>query len=207
MQSQIKVGTKEFKENDELRKKYGFQKDDIVLFTLTRLSSKERYKGYDKVISAMSQLKSRNKNVKYIIAGSYDWEEKEYIDRLSKKKGLFNDIVITGFIPDQDLVAHFSMNDIYIMPSMKEGFGIVFIEAMLYGLPVIAGNKDGSVDALLNGELGILVDPLNVKEISNAMELIINDKSKYIPNEEKLLTYFSYQTYKNNLFKLINVIN
>ena len=45
------------------------------------------------------------------------------------------------------------------MPSMKEGFGIVFIEAMCIGLPVIAGNKDGSVDALCNGKLGILVDP------------------------------------------------
>ena len=59
------------------------------------------------------------------------------------------------------------------MPSEKEGFGIVFIEAMFYGKPVIAGNKDGSVDALCNGELGLLVDPGSVTEIATAIKKML----------------------------------
>ena len=88
------------------------------------------------------------------------------------------------------------MADIYVMPSMKEGFGIVFIEAMNYGLPVIAGNKDGSVDALLNGELGLIVNPLEINEIKIAIEKMIKNKSLFIPDRSKLMTNFSYESYK-----------
>ncbi len=194
---------KEFKHHDALRHKYGFKKDDIILFTLTRLSSKERYKGYDKVIQAMDRLKTKYSNIKYLIAGSYDSEEIKYINNLSRDLGLFKDIVITGFINEDDLVAHFSMANIYVMPSMKEGFGIVFIEAMYYGLPVIAGNKDGSVDALLNGELGTLVNPLNVNEIKNAIDSIIENKSIHVPNRHKLISSFSYESYKHKFEKIL----
>lgn len=195
---------KEIKNSEEIRKKYGFKNDDIVLFTLTRLSSKERYKGYDKVISALHLLKNKYNNVKYLIAGSYDLEEKNYIDELSNHYGLKDDIIITGFIPDDELVSHFTMADIYVMPSMKEGFGIVFIEAMNYGLPVIAGNKDGSVDALLNGEMGILVNPMNINEIGEAFDKIIQNKFKFIPDRNKLLQHFSYESYKYKFELILN---
>jgi len=194
---------KEFKHDDTLRNKYGFKNEDIVLFTLTRLSSKERYKGYDKVILAMNLLKKKYSNIKYLIAGSYDADEKKYIDNLSKELDLFNDVIIAGFIPEDELVSHFSMANMYVMPSMKEGFGIVFIEAMHYGLPVIAGNKDGSVDALLNGELGILVNPLDVTEIGNSIDTIIENKSMHVPDRHKLMSNFSYESYKHNFEKIL----
>ena len=85
------------------------------------------------------------------------------------------------------------------MPSRKEGFGIVFIEAMYYGLPVIAGNMDGSSDALLHGKLGQLVNPDSVEEIANAISNILKNKPSYIPDRKLLIQHFSYETYKNNL--------
>ena len=133
-------------------------------------------------------------------------EEKKYLDELSQKYSLNEDIFITGFIPDCELVSHFKMADIYVMPSMKEGFGIVFIEAMNYGLPVIAGNKDGSVDALLNGELGILVNPMNVNEIGDALDEIIKNKNSHIPNRAKLLEHFSYESYKYKIEHILNTV-
>ena len=59
------------------------------------------------------------------------------------------------------------------MPSNGEGFGIVFLEAMACGKPVLAGNKDGSVDPVLNGQLGVLVDPDDVPAIARELELIL----------------------------------
>jgi phosphatidyl-myo-inositol dimannoside synthase len=85
------------------------------------------------------------------------------------------------------------------MPSKKEGFGIVFIEAMYYNLPVIAGNKDGSVDALLNGKLGLLVDPDSQEEINNAIKKIINHEESFLPDHNLLMQNFSFGSYKNNL--------
>ena len=113
-------------------------------------------------------------------------------------------VVLPGYIADQSLEAHFATSDIYIMPSRKEGFGIVFIEAMYYGLPVIAGNLDGSTDALLNGELGQLVKPDNVAEIEVAITNIINNKRAYTPSQKLLLANFSYDKYKQTLNEAIS---
>jgi glycosyltransferase involved in cell wall biosynthesis len=185
-----------------LKEKYGFQPVDKILFTLTRLSAKERYKGYDKVMEAMVELK--REDVRYLIAGSYDNAEKEYIDAMIKNLGLERKVVLAGFIPEADVASHFAMSDCYVMPSIKEGFGIVFIEAMYYGLPVIAGNADGSVDALQNGKLGVLVDPYNVEEIKKAIGNVLDDRKAYLPDRELLLENFSYDSYKIKMNALFN---
>ena len=141
--------------------------------------------------------------VKYLLAGSYDNDEKIFLEKLIAKTRLEERVLLAGYIDDEELENYFAIADIYIMPSRKEGFGIVFIEAMYYGLPVIAGNIDGSADALLNGKLGQLVDPDNVEEITNAIEKVLTDKNAFIPNTELLIKHFSYQTYKHNLQELL----
>ncbi len=162
------------KEKDEsLKKRYQFSNNDIILLTLTRLSSRELYKGYDHVLISLTHLKDHFLNIKYLIVGKYDIAERNRLDKIIKDHSLQQYVVFTGYIPDDELAKHYCLADIYVMPSKKEGFGIVFIEAMHYGLPVIAGNKDGSKDALLNGRLGILVDPDNQDEIDAAIEKII----------------------------------
>jgi glycosyltransferase involved in cell wall biosynthesis len=193
---------KEFVGKTDLRARYGYKPEDKILFTLTRLSSKERYKGYDKVLYAMVNVKKTHPNLKYLIAGSYDEKEFAFITALSKKLGLADSLILAGFIPDEELVAHFSFADIYIMPSMKEGFGIVFIEAMYYGLHAIGGNKDGTVDALKNGELGLLVNPENLDEIEAAINKCLNNDFVIEHQKEILLDNFSYENYKRK-FEII----
>ncbi|MEO6490571.1 MAG: glycosyltransferase family 4 protein [Ferruginibacter sp.] len=190
--------------NSGLRQRYGFKETDKVLFTLTRLSASERYKGYDLVMHAIVNLKLTHPEIRYLLSGSYDVEEKKYLDEIINRLGLSQQVVMTGYVSDEELAAHFLMADIYVMPSIKEGFGIVFIEAMYYGLPVLAGNKDGSVDALCDGKLGWLVDPLNVFEIQNAIEAMLNDKEAHKPSRELLLKHFSYDAYK---LKVNNILS
>ena len=189
--------------SERLLKKYWFEKNDPVLFTLTRLASSERYKGYDKVLEALVEIRKPYPNIRYLLAGSYDADEKKHLDLLIEDFGLSANVAIAGFVPDEELDEHFALADIYVMPSMKEGFGIVFIEAMYYGLPVIAGNKDGSVDALCNGELGVLVDPDDVDSIRDAIENILVNKKAYTPDRELLMERFSYDTYKRKLEELL----
>ncbi|MEP7165516.1 MAG: glycosyltransferase family 4 protein [Ferruginibacter sp.] len=196
--------SKNVKVSLELKEKYGFRSTDRILFTLTRLSAKERYKGYDKVMEAMVQI--GDKDVRYLIAGSYDAAEKEYIDAVIARLKLEGRVALAGFIPDEEVATHFAMSDCYVMPSIKEGFGIVFIEAMYYGLPVIAGNADGSVDALRKGKLGLLVDPNNVTEIKSAILEVLNNKERYLPDEKLLLENFSYDSYKEKMNALFNKI-
>ncbi len=193
---------------EALNKRYGIDTDDFVIYTLTRLSASELFKGYDKVIEAVGALVKEYPRVKYIIAGKYDETEKKRIDGLIAQYNLQGHVVIAGFIDERELVAHYSMADVYIMPSKKEGFGIVFIEALVCGVPVIAGNADGSVDALLNGELGTLVNPDSVSEIKAA--LIMHIKHKYRLNEQerwdarqKTIENFSFERYRQRLENLV----
>jgi phosphatidylinositol alpha-1,6-mannosyltransferase len=186
----------------ELLTRYNLTKEDFVLFTLTRLSSTEQYKGYDKVIEALAQLVKEKPNLKYLIGGKGDQIEIGRIRKLIKEYHLENNVQLLGFIKEEELANHFLVADTYIMPSQNEGFGIVFIEAAFYGLNVIGGNIDGSRDALLNGQLGLLINPLNTNEIKNG---IIENK----PNLEKMQTSnkskdnFGFNCFKLNFFMAI----
>lgn len=182
-----------------LSARYGLQPGDSILFTLTRLSFAEQYKGYDQVIRAMHLLQAKMPHLKYLLAGKYDPEEKTRIDALVQSAGLQQNVIRPGFISDDELPAHFALCDLFIMPSSGEGFGIAFIEALYYGLPVIAGNADGSPDALLNGRLGQLVDPGNVPGIAQAIQHILQNPDAATPDRELLLLHFSYEVYKRRL--------
>jgi glycosyltransferase involved in cell wall biosynthesis len=192
----------------ELLNRYNLSDKNFVLLTLTRLSSEEKYKGYDKVLESLQKLLPEFPGLRYLIIGKYDLEEKKRMDDLIDKMGLRHAVILTGFIPDEELALHYSLADLYIMPSMGEGFGLVFIEAMFFGLPVIAGNCDGSVDALLDGRLGTLVNPQNEKEITSAIEKIIHNKESYLPDQGLLMKNFSYEIYKEKLADtLLNLKN
>jgi glycosyltransferase involved in cell wall biosynthesis len=68
-------------------------------------------------------------------------------------------VTLAGLVPDDELVEYYNLCSLFAMPSKREGFGIAYLEAMACGKPAIAGNRDGARDALLDGELGVLVDP------------------------------------------------
>ena len=88
--------------------------------------------------------------------------------------GISADVTLTGFIPDEELSVHFLLTDVFVMPSRKEGFGIVFIEAAASGCKIIGGNQDGSPQALLQGRLGTLIDPENKEALVKAITKSLN---------------------------------
>jgi glycosyltransferase involved in cell wall biosynthesis len=78
-------------------------------------------------------------------------------------------VSFAGFVAPDELVDHYRLADVFAMPSTGEGFGVVFLEAMACGTPVLGGNRDGSVDALDGGRLGLLVEPMNVAAIGDGI--------------------------------------
>src|SRR5205814_269912 len=102
--------------------------------------------------------------------------DRERIEALIRELNLEENVTLAGRVADNELPGFYQLCDVFAMPSKGEGFGIVFLEAMACGKPVIAGNKDGSVDAVLNGRLGVLVDPDNVVQIAEALIAILARK-------------------------------
>ena len=186
--------------DNNLLKKYGIDIKSKILLAVTRYSFEEKYKGYDQVIKAIGELKKTGEgNLFYLLVGKYDAHEKSRIDILIKENDLVGNVIFTGFIPDSELTKHFNLADIFAMPSLMEGFGIVFIEAAYHGLPVIAGNRDGSVEALLAGKLGILIDPFNINDIKEAILNIIIKTPHHLPDKALLADHFGFENYQRKL--------
>lgn len=189
----------------KIRENLKLSSSNKIIFTLTRLSSYEKYKGYDQVIKAISILKQSIPTICYIIAGKYDDSEYIRIQQLIREFNVTEQVKLTGYINDDDISTYFGIADVFVMPSKKEGFGIVFIEALACGLPVIAGNQDGSVDALKNGELGELINPDSMEELLEAIQktLKINDTSYNLSLMKKTDEYFGYKNYKEKIKDII----
>lgn len=157
------VGEKSVK----LREQYGLSADEKVILTVARLDPRERYKGYDRIIEALPAINKSGGPVRFLIVGAGD--DKPRVAALARRMGVESAVSFAGFIPANTLVDHYRLADVFAMPSTGEGFGIVFLEAMACGTPVIAGNRDGSVDALDKGRLGLLIEPTSIDAIANGI--------------------------------------
>jgi phosphatidylinositol alpha-1,6-mannosyltransferase len=128
-----------------------------VLLTVSRIGRADRYKGHETVIRALPALRRRHPEVLYLVAGEGD--DRPRLEALAAGLGLEDAVRFLGHVPDGDLPDLYRAAHVFVMPSTGEGFGIVFLEAAACGLRVVAGNRDGSVDALGEGALGTLIDP------------------------------------------------
>ena len=85
------------------------------------------------------------------------------LEALARDVGVAERVIFAGQVPDADIADHFALASVFAMPSMGEGFGIVFLEAAASGVAVIGGNRDGSADALADGAIGAAIDPVNAE--------------------------------------------
>lgn len=135
------------------------------------------------------------------------------IKALLEQYQLKENVLLTGYVPDEELTDHFLLSDVFVMPSSKEGFGIVFIEALTCGIAVIGGNKDGTVDALANGELGTLVNPDSIEEIANAVMDALKKQEgessvkQHQAVQQEVISNFGFEKFKNRLAGYLAINN
>lgn len=196
---------------DYLLQKYGLSAEQPVILTVTRLQKGfSEYKGYDKILKALPKIRQSIPNVRYILGGKGD--DIPRIESLIKSFELEDCVTLAGFIPEDELADHYNLCDVFAMPSKGEGFGIVYLEAMASGKPVLGGNKDGTVDPLVNGELGCLVDPDDVEAIANNLISILQgtypNEIMYQPEKlrEKTIDLFGYDRFCQTVAELIEEI-
>lgn len=161
---------------EHLLRRYGLRADQPVLLTVSRLASTERYKGHRQVLAALNSIRQRFPDVCYLIVGTGD--DLPSLREAVEASGLQSNVILAGHVPGEELAEHYRLCDTFVMPSSREGFGIVFLEAMACGKPVVAGNIDGSVDALEDGRLGLLVDPHDPAQIAEAICKMLARDSK-----------------------------
>lgn len=184
----------------QLMQRYGLKPDQPIILTVSRLVASDSYKGYDSVIRALPAIKKEIPKVHYLLVGTGN--DRARIVALIKDLGLQDSVTLTGFVEDEELPAHYNLCDVFAMPSKREGFGIVYLEAMACGKPTMGGNKDGAIDALLNGELGALVDPDDSGEIAATLIAILQKtfphKLMYQPEalRKRVLDVYGYERFR-----------
>ena len=176
-----------------LVERYGIA-DKRVLLTVGRLPGRERYKGQDRIIKLLPKLIGEFPNLVYVIAG--DGSDRARLEALVDGMGLRRRVVFTGKIIEQEKTDHYNLADAFAMPSMSEGFGFVFLEAAACGVPVLGGSRDGSRDALVDGELGVMVDPENADELFQGLQEILR-REKRIP---EALAEFGYPRFEKQIW-------
>lgn len=160
----------------ELAARYGLRSGEKVILTVARLDAGEGYKGYDRILEALPEVRRECGPVRYLVVGK--GEDRERLERMAEALGVAEAVTFAGFVPDEELADYYRLADVFAMPSTGEGFGIVFLEAMGCGTPALGGNRDGSVDALDEGRLGSLVDPLSVEEITHGLIRLLRGEGK-----------------------------
>lgn len=150
-----------------LLQRLGIDPAKRIILTVARIEERERYKGYDQIIRTMPEVLSCVPEAHYLLVGRGN--DAGRVQQMIAQRGLGHCVTVANDIEDDELPDCYRACDVFVMPSKREGFGIVFLEALAAGKPVVAGKLDGSVDPLLHGELGILLDPDNAAEIRDAI--------------------------------------
>ncbi len=179
---------------------YGLE-NKIILLTVGRLSSTERYKGHDRVIKVLPELLTQYSNLVYVIAG--DGDDRQRLEHLTKHYCVSNNVQFIGKVPNEELPALYRMADVFVMPSTGEGFGIVFLEAAASGMQVIGGNRDGSLDALADGKIGFAIDPDNTQELLASIHKALTQPK----NTNHYVANFSYPHFSGLVKRLIENLN
>jgi len=146
-----------------------------ILLSVGRLTPR---KGFDKVIEALPEVLKQIPNLIYIIVGN--GSDKNRLEKLAEDLKVRGNLIIAEDIPNSNLSSFYDLANIFIMPARQigediEGFGIVYLEANLFGKPVIAGKSGGVEDAVIDNQTGILVNPESVQEISQAILKLFNN--------------------------------
>lgn len=148
--------------------------NDVVKNIITVANLFPKTKGYEVSIESIKKLVKIFPNIKYHIVG--EGPLREMIEAFIRDNNLQNNIKLLGSCDNVPVIL--SKMDVFLLPSLWEGFGLVNIEAMASGLPVIATNVGGVPEILGYGEFGILIEPNNSEVITSAIELLINDVNR-----------------------------
>jgi len=140
------------------------------LFSMGRLVFR---KGYDILIEAFAKITISNHNIDLIIAGKGD-EERNLTD-LVIKSGLEDRVKFVGFVKGDEKISLVKGCKFFICPSRREALGVVNIEALAAGKPVVAFNVDGIPDLIKHGKNGLLAEPEDIEDLASKIQVLLRD--------------------------------
>lgn len=159
-------------------KKINIKKEKNSLFFLSVLDEFHKYKGLDYLFDSIKELKKKTPSIKLYVAGKGKLLD-EY-KQLAEKLGIQDNVSFLGYISDEDLIRYYNKCELFVLPSIdhNEGFGIVLLEALACKTPVVTTNIVGIAEDIKENNCGLIVEPKNINQLSNAISNLLEKKMK-----------------------------
>jgi phosphatidylinositol alpha-1,6-mannosyltransferase len=183
-----------------------FPRTGRIILTVGRWDSNEKYKGADTLIAALPLALKTVSDVSLVLVG--DGNDRPRLEQHARDLQVLDRVhFLRGVTPEQ-LSACYANCDVFALPSSGEGFGMVFLEAMAYGKPVIGGAHGGIPDLVEDGKTGLLVPHGDVQRLAQAIELILGDSSRAAQmgarGRDRIATAFSFALFQARLTGLLS---
>ncbi len=167
------IGAADLTPGIDARKILNVGLDEKVILSVARLVPR---KGIDTAIEAISALQQADAHIRYVVIG--DGEDAARVKELARTHGASVNFV--GACDERTKWLWYSAADIFVLPTREdandmEGFGIVYLEAALAGLPVVAGRSGGAIEAIDDGTTGFLINPQAIDELRTVLKLLLTD--------------------------------
>lgn len=143
-----------------------------VVLTVARLT---KQKSVDTLIDALALLRARGCDARVKIIG--DGPERATLEQHAHERNVYEHVEFLGMLPQTELPAHYARAAVFVLPSIREGVGLVFAEALLCGTPIIGTASGGVTDIIRDGETGLLVPVGDARALADAIERVLTDRA------------------------------
>jgi phosphatidylinositol alpha-1,6-mannosyltransferase len=171
------------------------------LLMVGRMSSRERYKGHDDVLAALSRVVAEHPSARLVVAGEGD--DRARLEARASELGVAEHVVFTGFVSDATLRRLYADCAALVLPSRGEGFGLVYLEAMRAGRACVALRDSAAEEIVIDGETGWLVSPGEADELAAAcLAALSSDISsrRGAAGRDRWRSAFGYDRYRDGMF-------
>lgn len=172
---------KDINNTEIIKKKYGIEGKYLLA-----VGTREPRKNLQRIIEAHNLLISQYPNLQLVIVGKYGWGGEDSNMQINK----YANIKILGYMPTEDLNALYAGAEVFVYPSLYEGFGLPIFDAMSFGCPVVTSNVSSMPE--VTGNAGILVDPESVEDIANGIEKAMKESKSLVEKGHKRVMEFSW---------------
>ncbi len=170
------------------------------ILTVSRLHFDDRYKNIDMLIESLALIRQRVPDCCLIIVG--DGPDRARLQAIATTAGVAKEVIFAGRIPDEHLGHYYDACDVFALPSLGEGFGIVYLEAMRHGKPVVAARATAVPEVVDHGVTGLLVEPDTKSLASGLVEVLSNNqraRAMGVAGQMRMRDHFEFSHYRMRL--------
>ncbi|PZV04863.1 MAG: hypothetical protein DCF23_04940 [Cyanobium sp.] len=155
-----------------IKNRLGLAADQPYVLSLCTLEPRKNLAAVVQAFARLPGLQAEHAQLRLVLVGTSGWGDQAELAAMARDLGVFDRLLITGYLPDAELPALYSGALAFLYPSLYEGFGLPVLEAMQCGTPVISSNRSSLPEVV--GEAGLLIDPTDIDALATALEAVLS---------------------------------